>query len=366
MKNLRHLSLAAAMVVGMILGGLLVGGAGFGAPGGPSTSAIPAAAPLAAKSSAKKTYLPEDVVEKVAPAVVTVINEQTYSDDSGSQLEPVGSGTGFIIDEQGHIVTNAHVVEGGEKFEVILESGESRPAELIGSDSVSDIAVVRIDGDLPGVVAFGDSDKLRPGQSVLAIGSPLGAFTNTVTEGIVSALGRDFPSTDGPQNYSNLIQHDAPINPGNSGGPLFTLSAEVVGVNTLGIQTDDFGAPVQGLFFAIPSNTVTQIASKLIETGKVTYPYFGIDPITVTPSLAANYELPADHGVYVRHVYAGGPANKAKILVGDIILAIDGQEIDQQSSFTELLFQYAPGATIEVLVQRGQSQLTLEVTLSKR
>jgi 2-alkenal reductase len=354
------------MLVGMILGGWLVAATGVGGYGGPAVSAIPAAAPLAAKSNAKKTYLPEDVVAKVAPAVVTVINEQTYSDDSGSQLEPVGSGTGFIIDDQGHIVTNAHVVEGGEKFEAILESGESRPATLIGSDPVSDIAVVQIDGELPGIVAFGDSDKLRPGQSVLAIGSPLGAFTNTVTEGIVSALGRDFPNTDGPQNYSNLIQHDAPINPGNSGGPLFTLSAEVVGVNTLGIQTDDSGAPVQGLFFAIPSNTVQQIASKLIESGAVIYPYFGIDPITISPSLAANFELPADHGVFIRHLYKGGPADRAGLLVGDIILSINGEEINQQSSFMDVLFQYGPGATIEVLVQRGQSQLTFEVTLGQR
>ena len=366
MKKSRHLSLVAAVMVGMILGGWLVAATGFGVRGGSTVSAIPAAAPLAAKSNAKKTYLPEDVVEKVAPAVVTVINEQTYSDESGSQIAPVGSGTGFIIDEQGHIVTNWHVVDGGEKFEVILESGESRPAELIGSDPVSDIAVVRIDGELPGIVTFGDSDKLRPGQPVLAIGSPLGDFTNTVTEGIVSALGRDFPITNVSQNYSNLIQHDAPVNPGNSGGPLFTLSAEVVGVNTLSLQTDDYGAPVQGIFFAIPSNTVQQIAAKLIETGKVIYPYFGIDPISVTPSLAANYQLPADHGVYVRHVYPGGPAAQAQILVGDIILSINGEEINQQSSFMDVLFQYAPGTTIEVRVQRGQSQLTLKVTLGQR
>jgi 2-alkenal reductase len=366
MTKLRHLSLVAAVVAGMILGGWLVTATGFGIERQSAPNAIPAAAPLAAKTPAKKTYLPEDVVAKVAPAVVTVINEQTFNDASGSQLEPAGSGTGFIIDDQGHIVTNAHVVEGGERFEVILESGETRRATLIGSDSVSDIAIVQIDGDLPGIVAFGDSDKLRPGQSVLAIGSPLGAFTNTVTEGIVSALGRDFPNTDGPQNYSNLIQHDAPINPGNSGGPLFTLSAEVVGVNTLGIQTDEQGQPVQGLFFAIPSNTVKQIAAKLIESGKVIYPYFGINPLAVTPSLAANYDLPADHGTYVLDCFADGPAARAGIVAGDVILAINGEEINQTSSFVDVLFQYAPGDTINVLVQRGHSQFTFEVTLGQR
>ncbi len=361
-----RLYLISTLVVGILIGGFVVAsfGVSFGANRG--TGTIPAAAPAALLATSKKKYSAEDVVSKVGPAVVTVINEQTFKEASGTQLEPAGSGTGFIIDNDGNIVTNAHVVAGGEKFQVILQSGEGREAELIGSDPVSDIAILRISGDLPGVVVFGDSDALRPGQSVLAIGSPLGAFTNTVTEGIIGALGRDFPSTTDPQNYSNLIQHDAPINPGNSGGPLFSLYAEVVGVNTLGIQVDDQGQPVQGLFFAIPANTVKQIAAKLIADGKVVYPYFGIVTTAVTPDVVAQFSLAVGHGAYVSDVPAGGPAAQAGIQPGDVILSIDGVDITQSSSFVDVLFKYGPGDVVEVVVQRGSDQLTVEVTLAER
>jgi S1-C subfamily serine protease len=361
-----RLYLISTLALGVLIGGFVVASFGLSFDAARSNGTISAAAPAALQSSTKKKYSAEDVVAKVGPAVVTVINEQTFKVATGSQLEPAGSGTGFIIDKKGNIVTNAHVVQGGEKFEVVLESGEARGATLVGSDPISDIAIVHIDGDLPGVLTFGDSDKLRPGQSVLAIGSPLGAFTNTVTEGIVSALGRDFPSTAGPQNYSNLIQHDAPINPGNSGGPLFTLYAEVVGVNTLGIQVDDQGQPVQGLFFAIPSNTVKQIAAKLIADGKVIYPYFGISTTAVTPDVVARAKLAVDHGAYVDDVPAGGPASIAGIQPGDVILSINGEDIGQNASFVNVLFKYAPGDVVKVIIQRGADQLTVEVTLATR
>ena len=354
------------LLTGMVIGGIATVSLGHRMAEGSGPSAIPAAAQSALLASTKKKYSAEDVVSKVGPAVVTVINEQTFKEATGVQLEPAGSGTGFIIDDQGNIVTNAHVVDGGEKFGVILQSGEARDAELIGADPISDIAIVRITGELPGTVSFGNSDELRPGQRVLAIGSPLGAFTNTVTEGIVGALGRDFPSTDGPQNYTNLIQHDAPINPGNSGGPLFTLYAEVVGVNTLGIQVDDQGQPVQGLFFAIPANTVKQIAAKLIADGQVIYPYFGIVTTAVTPDVVAQFDLSASHGAYVDSVPAGGPAAIAGIEPGDVILSIDGVAIDQNSSFVDVLFKYAPGDVVEVEIQRGEDQITVEVTLAER
>ncbi len=303
-----------------------------------------------------------DVVTAVSPAVVTVLNEQRL-DSSDSSLVPAGSGTGFIIDTDGHIVTNWHVVDGGQQFEVVLANGETRAAELIGSDRLSDLAVVRIEGDLPGTVAFGDSDALRPGQSVLAIGSPLGTFTNTVTRGIVSATGRDFP---GSQNYSNLIQHDAAINPGNSGGPLFNLRGEVIGVNTLGISVDEQGQPVQGLFFAIPSKTVERITGELIQSGAVVYPYFGIEFVNVTPDVAAQNDLPVRFGVYVQGVSAGGPAEAAGIEPGDIILQIGDSSIDAHTTFSEALFEHAPGDTVDVRILRGDEEITLPVTLGER
>jgi 2-alkenal reductase len=300
------------------------------------------------------------IVERVAPAVVTVINLQQTTGPVGAtgQEQPAGAGTGFIIDEQGHIVTNEHVVSGGTAFDVIFVNGETRPATLVGADPTSDLAVVKVDGSVPATVQLGDADALRVGEPVLAIGSPLGAFTNTVTEGIVSALDRTYPELG---TYTDLIQHDAAINPGNSGGPLFNAAGEVVGVNTLGIPE------AQGLFFAIPSTTVRHIEATLIENGRVVYPYFGVVTVPVTGSLAGQLELPVENGALVTvPVPTDSPAGKAGIQEGDVILALDGQTIDRDTPFVEALFQLQPGDTIPVTVQRGDEQLEVSVTLAER
>jgi 2-alkenal reductase len=332
--------------------------------GGPVTLAEPQS-PLQQTAAQSREMTPVEIVERVAPAVVTVINKQIVSGLSGAGagiLQPAGAGTGFIIDDQGHIVTNAHVLAGGDQFEVIFADGEKRPADVVGADRVSDLAVVQVKGDVPGVVPFGDSDTLKPGQSVLAIGSPLGALTNTVTEGIVSALGRNI----GDSNYTDLIQHDAAINPGNSGGPLVNLAGEVVGVNTLGIDETPDGRIAQGLFFAIPSNTVKTITGQLIDHGEVIYPFFGISFQSVNEQVAAQLDLPVDSGVLVGEVTAGGPAEAAGIESGDIILSIDGAKITPQTPFVTLLFKHAPGDTIEVVVQRGDQTFTTDITLGER
>jgi 2-alkenal reductase len=309
-----------------------------------------------------------DVVKMVSPAVVTVINEQTVqTQDGNSSIQPVGSGTGFIIDTDGHIVTNWHVVTGGSKFEVIYSDGTTVDAKLVGSDQVSDLAVVKVEGDVPGTVAFGDSDALLPGESVLAMGSPLGDFQNTVTEGIVSATNRDFPgSTGSTSQYNNLIQHDAAINPGNSGGPLLNMNGEVVGVNTLGISVDDNGQPVQGLFFAIPSNTVQKIVSQILDKGEVTYPFVGIRFTDNSPAVAAQNNLPIDTGVVVVDVTKGGPADEAGLQQGDIIIKIGDYELNNQTTFSEALFNYAPGDTVDVVVNRGGDEQTFTLTLGER
>jgi 2-alkenal reductase len=322
-------------------------------------------------AEAPSEYPAVDVVRRVGPAVVTVTNQQTVSGiglDPGGELVPAGMGTGFIIDEDGHIVTNWHVVTGGEEFQVTFSDGETRNATLVGADEISDLAVVKIDGGVPATVSFGDSSLLEPGQPVLAIGSPLGAFTNTVTEGIVSAIGRSLPtgSPENPQLYTNLIQHDAPINLGNSGGPLLNLDGEVIGVNTAGIPVDANGQPVQGIFFAIPSNTVKKITDQLIAEGEVVYPFIGITSAPITPEVAAQNDLPVDYGAYVLEVVRDGPAEQAGIEVDDIVLEINGQRIDQENSFIEVLFEYNPGDTVEVLLQRGDEQQRASVTLGER
>jgi S1-C subfamily serine protease len=315
------------------------------------------------------TFDASEIVERVMPAVVTVINEQQFDEGIFGETEvEAGRGTGFVIDGSGNIVTNEHVVRGGTGFEVILSDGEKRDATLVGSDPLSDLAVVRMEGAPPSTVAFGDSGTLQQGQPVLAIGSPLGEFTGTVTSGVVSALNRDFPvnpAMAGVDIYTDLIQHDAAINPGNSGGPLFDLAGRVVGVNTLGIPQSGV-TPVQGLFFAIPANRVADIASQLIENGQASYPYIGIEPRAISPDLAAQNNLPVEYGAYVLATVQGGPAEQAGIRQGDIIVGIGDQRIQGQTTFTEALFAQSPGDTVTVTVLRGNEEIQFEVTLAGR
>lgn len=301
------------------------------------------------------------VVDDVANAVVTVLNLQQLNDpgqDSATSLQANSSGTGFIIDKEGHIVTNWHVVTGGDAFEVILADGSKAPAKLIGSDPRDDLAVVQIDASkVPDFVSLGDSSTLKPGQSIIAIGSPLGAFTNTVTDGIISGLGRNEFSSSGNadcQNYSNLIQHTAPINHGNSGGPLFNLKGEVVGVNTIGLTTVGSDV-VQGLFFAVPSDIVVQAVQELIATGTIAAPFIGADLITLDPSLNAAYDLGTDSGMYVNDVQRSSPAADAGLRPDDIILSVDGKEITQANTWALMLYDFKPGDTVDLVVQRIQN-----------
>jgi 2-alkenal reductase len=308
-----------------------------------------------------------EVIEQVSPAVVTVINEQQVQlQNGGSTIQPVGSGTGFIIDDEGHIITNWHVVTDGSQFQVVFKDGTRHEATLVGSDRISDLAVVKVDGDLPGVVPFGDSDALQVGEPVLAIGSPLGNFQNTVTQGIVSATNRDFPG-GGSSQYNNLIQHDAAINPGNSGGPLFSFRGEVIGVNTLGISIDQTtGQPIQGLFFAIPANSVQKVAEAIIADGHVTYPYVGIEYVSNSPAVAAELELSTDRGVLVRGVSNDSPAADGGVEEGDVIVRVGEFELNAETTFSEALFNYQPGDEIELGIVRDGEEMTVQLTLDER
>jgi 2-alkenal reductase len=301
---------------------------------------------------------PTEVVEKIGPAVVTVINEQI--EEGETDAVPTGSGSGFFLDEEGHVVTNQHVVEGGVEFLVVLEDGRELPATLVGADANSDVAVLKVDSPVPAVARIGDSDSLLPGQAVLAIGSPLGTFTNTVTEGIVSALGRTVPDDTGGPELLNLIQHDAAINPGNSGGPLVTLTGEVVGINTLGI------VDAQGLFFAVPAATVTRVAQELIAEGAVDYPYLGLQLVPLDDTIIAQWALPVEEGFYVQGVVAGSPSDTAGLQVGDIVTAIDLERVGERQSMVAALFKYKPGDKVQLTVQRGLSSMRVEISLAER
>lgn len=310
------------------------------------------------------------VVEDVSSAVVTVLNITTAPTLMG-QTEPQaqGVGTGFIIDEEGYIVTNWHVVDGSDTFIVILKDGTQVDAELIGIDAQNDLAVVKITPDaVPAVVSFGDSEALQPGESVLAIGSPLGAFSNTVTGGIVSGVGRNQLQPPGDpvcQNYTNLIQHDAAINPGNSGGPLFNMSGEVIGVNTLGIPSDNSGQPVQGIFFAVPSDTVQITVEQLIETGEITRAYVGITYSNINALIAAQNELPIEAGAIILEVAADSPAAEAGLEQNDIIIAVDGQELADELLFGDVMHDYQPGDQVTFSILRGGETTDVDVTLGE-
>jgi 2-alkenal reductase len=327
-------------------------------PPAESMPSPPRALPEPKTATASAELTPTQVVEQIGPAVVTVINKQIPE----GETDPVraASGSGFIFDEEGHVVTNQHVVDGGVEFLVVLEDGRELPATLVGADANSDVAVLKVDRPVPAVARVGDSDSLLPGQAVLAIGSPLGTLANTVTEGIVSAVGRTLDDPSGGPELLNLIQHDAAINPGNSGGPLVTLSGEVVGINTLG------DVDAQGLFFAVPSQTVTRVAEELIAEGAVDYPFLGLQLVPLTDAIVAQWALPVEEGFYVQGVIEGGPSDAAGLQVGDIVTAVDLERVGERQSVVGALFQFKPGDTVQLTVQRGLSSMRVEVPLAER
>ncbi len=310
-----------------------------------------------------------DTVKKTEPGVVTVINT-LQSGQSGRGTRPFGpnstpteaEGSGVIIDEQGHIVTNAHVVDGARQLDVIFSDGTKASAQLVGADTVSDIAVLKITGNVPAFVPLGDSNALQLGETVIAIGSPLGSYRGSVTVGVVSGLNRSVQGT----GQESLIQTDAAINHGNSGGPLLNLAGQVIGINTLVVQNTNSGDLAQGLGFAIPSNTVSAIAKQLIAQGKVVYPFIGITYSEITPDSAAASNLPVQQGLVVEQVTPGSPAADAGIQVDDIITALDGTKIDESHSLRTILFQRQPGDTVTLSVLRGGSTLSIKVSLTAR
>jgi 2-alkenal reductase len=295
-----------------------------------------------------------DAVEQVSPAVVTVISRTNQG---------MGSGSGVIIDADGHIITNHHVIEGASELSVLFADSSRQPATLIGSDPLSDIAVIRVSGGVPAVATIGNSNALRPGEPVLAIGSPLGNFRNSVTSGIVSALNRSVSQFEG------LIQTDASINRGNSGGPLINLNGEVVGINTLVVRGDGSvfgGAQAEGLGFAVPSFIFSTVSEQLIQTGEMKYPYLGIRYTMIDSAMAIEQNLPVDNGALVAGVEPGTPAERAGLQVDDIITAVDGVSLAQDNSLRYMLTQYQPGDTVELTIRRGDEQLSVSLELGTR
>ncbi|KAA3648171.1 MAG: PDZ domain-containing protein [Chloroflexi bacterium] len=291
-------------------------------------------------------------VEQVGPAVVTVVSR--YANGAGS-------GSGVIISEDGFIITNNHVVENAVEVRVLLADGTDLPAEVIGTEAFADLAVVRAEGTMPSVAPLGNSDLLNAGETVIAIGSPLGDFANTVTVGVVSHKGRDLQSRTGYEMEA-LIQTDAAINSGNSGGPLVNLAGEVVGINTLVVRGNGLA---QGLGFSIPSNTVRMVAEQIIDRGYVARPYLGIQWQPVTPAVVSQFDLSVDYGALVVEVVSGSPSADAGLQDGDVILQLDDLTISEDQPFINLLFGHDPGDQIQLEVLRGNQTLQINVTLGE-
>lgn len=304
-------------------------------------------------------------VQNVGPAVVTVVatspGQMTFFGPTGDQTS---SGSGVFISESGYVLTNNHVIAGARGIYVILSNGSQQEAKLMGSDQYADLAVLKVEGVVPAVAPLGNSDNLNPGETVIAIGSPLGDFKNTVTAGVVSATGRSIDTGEGYQ-IEDLIQTDAAINEGNSGGPLVNLAGQIVGINTLVVRSSNSGTVAEGLGFAIPINTARVVAEQIIQKGYFPRPYIGISWQSITPYVAARYRLPVEWGVYITKVSANGPASQAGLQQGDIITHIGNITLDETHSYINTLFLYEPGEKISVEVNRDGKQIEMQITLGE-
>ncbi len=352
------------------------------------TAFIPTPVTLSAGSQlSTEEMLLENLYLRVNPAVVNI----TVSSGTGSQLEELGSGSGFVIDKKGHIVTNNHVVADATEVDVKFYDGRVAIAKVVGSDPYSDLAVIQVDVPESWLVPveLGDSDAVKVGQRVVAIGNPFG-LEGSMTLGIVSAMGRTLPADQltTPQDtgvFQNpqIIQTDAAINPGNSGGPLLDLAGRVVGVNAA-IRTDNGARANSGVGFAIPVNAVKRVAPQLIEKGSASYAYLGVSSNSrfSVAELVAALKLPADHGVLIDTVTPNGPADQAGLrggnketnirgipirTGGDIILSIDGASLrDFDAMITYLVNRTTVGQVVTLTILRDGKEMQVKVKLGER
>ena len=316
------------------------------------------------------TYAAESAVDAVV--YVKVVSTQTQQQAPSSifdfffgfpeggmpqQRERVGSGSGVIIREDGYIVTNNHVIDGATRIEVTLNNNQTYPATLVGTDPATDVALLKLEATGLPVIPFGDSDKLRLGEWVIAIGSPYD-LRSTITAGIVSAKGRSMPS-NGEFKIESFIQTDAAVNPGNSGGALVDKAGNLVGINTAIIsQTGSY----TGYSFAVPSNIVKKIAYDLMDFGSVKRAVLGISMKPIDDKIAEELKLSSRNGVYIGEVSKSGAADKAGIKAGDVLIAIDSTKITNPASVQEAVSRFSPGDNAVVTVLRDGKELRLDVT----
>ncbi len=341
---------------------------GDGSPAPPAGTPTPPATPLPGA-----TVLPSegpelatvDIVERLRPSVVRVLTESATIDMSGQITPTQGAGTGIIIDTEGHIITNNHVItmdgdQPVEKITITLSDGGTFSASIVGRDQLTDLAVLKIDAEGLVPATLGDTANLRVGEPVWAIGNALNLPGGpTVTSGVVSAKDRLIQSAG--ITIPDVIQTDAAINPGNSGGPLVNIRGEVIGITTAVIR-----GMAEGVGLAISIDLAKPIVAELMEKGQVERGFLGANRADVTPALAANLDLPVERGVAVASVAEGSPADEAGLQDGDIILRMAEQDVDNSGELLQVLAQYQAGQTVEVEFLRGDQRQSTEVTLGER
>ena len=361
---------AIAVVAGILSGGLSAVAVTNLVPRAPTDGGAVDETPVANPVSNVRIDESSAVIEAVArvgPAVVLI------SAEGGGLLGAgTGTGSGFIFDADGWILTNRHVVENAQSITVMTNDGREYPAEVYGIDTLTDLAIVKIEASNLPVAEIGTSEGLEQGQLAIAIGNPL-RYENSVTTGVVSGLGRQIEATDATQSsselLSNLIQTDAAINPGNSGGPLVNSAGQVIGVNTA-VSTSDEG---QGIGFAIPIDVAKPILEQALAGEALTRPWIGVSYLTVDPALAEAESLPVEYGALIATGIGGGdpivedsPGERAGLQAGDVIVAVNGEQITAGADLASLLLPYSPGDTITLRVLRESSTREISVTLGER
>jgi S1-C subfamily serine protease len=345
-------------------------------------ASAPAGALLAQNGGGTRNAMSvSQVYQQASPAVVTVTSTVVGTSALSSTAPQQGTGSGFVIDQDGHIVTNNHVVQDANRLEVTFIGGTTVPARLVGRDPFFDLAVIKVDptGSALSTVTLGDSDQAQIGDLAIAIGNPFG-LEGTVTTGVISARRATVPEPEGGGVLIDAIQTDASINPGNSGGPLLNASGEVIGINTLARLGVSGGTA--GINFAIPINAAKRIIPSLVQTGSYSHPYLGVGTVPITSSIAQELSLPVDSGLIVQTVEPGSGAARAGVQAagpprqirsrevgvgGDIIVAVDGQPLKQAADLlTYLERNKSPGASVNLTILRGGQQQTVTVTLGAR
>ncbi len=365
------LVLAAAMGFVGGFAGAKVGGTGKvviqqAAPSTSASSSSSSDGSITSASASGSSLSTEQVADLVSPSVVVITTEQVvYSQWSwyGQNQVESGAGSGVIISSDGYILTCAHVVDGASNITVTIND-KDYTATLVGEDTTSDIAVIKIDANGLTPATVGDSDSLKVGQNVMAVGNPLGELGGTVTGGMISALNRSVTiQGTNSTNTMSLIQMDASVSPGNSGGGLFNMNGELIGI----VNAKSSSSDAEGLGFAIPINDAIKVAEELLQNGYVTgRPYLGISYLAVTDAQTAQQLGVNSYGVYIMEVVKGGPAEQAGLKAGDRIVSIDGTEIASKDDLGTLMQKHAAGDTLSITVARDGQMQTVSVTLGEK